>query len=1522
MKIKHAFLLIVLHFSFAAGAQTGSQRESLLLTATAQASPVRITLNWTAQTGTTGYTVYRKLKTDASWGTSIGTAASSATSYQDNGVSVGTAYEYKVVRAYSGGTGYGYISSAINLPATDFRGKLVLLVDNTFITSCATQLTQLETDLKTDGWIVLRSNVDRNASVSSVRGTIQGYYNADPTNVKAVYIVGHVPVPYSGNINPDGHGDHLGAWPCDGYYGEMNGTWTDNSVNSNGGQNARNHNSPGDGKFDQSDYPSALELQVGRVDFYEFESFQYYAGLTETQLTINYLNKAHQFKAKLFTPTFRGCVFDNFDDLSYGFAGSGYRSISANVGTANLVDMNPNGSAFSTLIDDQSYLWTYVCGGGTWTTCANVGSTGEYANNIGMGGVFNMAFGSYFGDWNSYNNFLRAPLGSGKGLTNVAAGIPNWFFHHMGMGENIGYSTLASMNNTTMYVPQNPGWQGTPYSRVHMGLMGDPSLRQLMVAMPGNLQVTNNGGLASFAWNAATSVDGYYIYDMGASNGIPVRISPNVVTTTSFSSPSVPFVAGRKYMVRAVKLETAATGTFYNLSLGVLGTASGQASADCAGVVGGSATVGSPCNDNNSCTTSDVYNASCVCSGTPVSSSVTLTAYGPTSFCTGGGVLLGTSTGTGFTFQWKLNGNIISGATSSSYTATQGGSYTVTVNNGGCSGSSNAISTSVTAAPTAAISAGGATSFCTGGSVVLNANTGTGYTYTWKRDGTVISGATSSSYTATLAGSYIVSVSAGGCTTASSATTVSVGAGLSATLTASGNTGLCTGGSVVLNANTGTGLSYVWKRDGTVISGATSNSYTAAQAGSFTVTVGNGSCTGTSSPISVSISAAPSASITAGGSTSFCTGGSVTLSANTGTGLSYVWKRNGTVISGATSSSYATSLAGSHTVTVSNGGCSATSSAINVSVTAGPVATITAGGSVNLCTSGSVVLNASTGAGYTYVWKRSGTVITGATSSSITATLAGDYTVTITNGGCTAVSSALAVTSGTGAQAMLTAYGPTSFCTGGGVLLGANSAAGNTYVWKRSGTVIVGATGIQYTGTQTGSYTVTITNGGCTSVSNAINAVSSSTPSATINAAGALTFCEGKSVILNANTGTGLTYVWKRSGTVISGATSSSFTAVIAGSYTVVVSNGGCSTTSSAVSVATLPVPLASCSANNSAGTVSATATGGQPPYAYSWNTVPVQTSATASVPASGIYTISVTGGNGCFSSCAVEIDMPSSSACAGTRTESQATWGSAPSNGNPASYMATNFAAAFPAPNYLTIGCGSRQLRLTSAAAVNAFLPSSGTANRLNYGLLVDPGTSYLSQFAGELVALKLSVRFDELNPSFNPSTEQLQYMVIASGTFAGWNVASLIEEADKKIGGCSSPYTRASLKEAVLAVINGYAGGTNDSGFLLCPGGSRSMVTPDNVTVSYEELSVSAQPNPFHGSTSLVIKGLHTGARADVEIWTVEGTLMDRFSITGSSESAEQRVQWNAADHAAGLYICRVISGSRTVVNKMRVE
>ncbi len=561
-------------------AQTTSQVNTVQMYAMVQASPPSITLNWVPFSNSTGFTLYRKPYASSSWGSAISTMDGSAYNFVDNTVVANSLYEYKIVRNASAGSGYGYITTGIEVQPTDQMGTMILLVSDQIAPSLTSELQQLQKDLQADGWATIRHDVSPNATVVSVRDIVISDYNADPANVKAVYIIGHVPVPYSGNIAPDGHtSQHIGAWPCDGYYGDMNGTWTDNSVTSASTGWPDNRNNPGDGKFDQSDFPTPLELQVGRVDLSRMPAF----ASTEAQLTSAYLTKAHNFKTRSFTPLTRGIIFDHFSDYALPLASSGWKTMSPVIGSLNITEVPFNSATWlEDLINGQSYLWAYGCGGGTVLQEGNqlafngldrIGHTAELANTVAWGGVFNMMWGSYCPDWNNQDNFLRAVLCSGAGLTNVGAGNPNWWFHPMGMGATIGSNALLSMNNVNVYTPQS-GSYVTPDNRVAMGLMGDPSLRMLMVAPPTNLSVTNSGGNAAFTWNASGDAGAEYnVYAFNGS-GSPVRLNANMIAGTGFTSAQ-PFVSGALYMVRAVTLQTTASGSYWNMSLGALATGSG-----------------------------------------------------------------------------------------------------------------------------------------------------------------------------------------------------------------------------------------------------------------------------------------------------------------------------------------------------------------------------------------------------------------------------------------------------------------------------------------------------------------------------------------------------------------------------------------------------------------------------------------------------------------------------------------------------------------------------------------------------------------------------------------------------------------------------------------------------------------------------------------------------------------------------------------------------------------------------------
>jgi hypothetical protein len=216
----------------------------------------------------------------------------------------------------------------------------------------------------------------------------------------------------------------------------------------------------------------------------------------------------------------------------------------------------------------------------------------------------------------------------------------------------------------------------------------------------------------------------------------------------------------------------------------------------------------------------------------PIPATPTITPGGPTTFCTGGSVTLTSSSASGN--QWSLNGNPIGGATNQAYSATAGGNYTVVVTTSGCSSAPSAATT-VTVNPipaTPAITPGGPTTFCTGGSVTLTSSAASGNQ--WFLNGNPIGGATSNTYSAAASGNYTVTVTASGCTSSpSSATTVTVNPiPATPTITPGGPTSFCTGGSVTLTSSSASGNQ--WFLDGNPIGGATSNTYSATASGSYT----------------------------------------------------------------------------------------------------------------------------------------------------------------------------------------------------------------------------------------------------------------------------------------------------------------------------------------------------------------------------------------------------------------------------------------------------------------------------------------------------------------------------------------------------------------------------------------------------------------------------------------------------------------------------------------------------------------
>jgi len=553
------------------------------LSATVQSSPPQITLNWVQDSITTpiSYTVYRKAPADTSWGE--GTVLSgNTTNFVDSNVTTGVAYEYQVYKLANGYVGYGYLYSGINLPLVENRGTVLLVVDNTYAAGLALEITRLEQDLIGDGWNVIEQEVSPTNSVESVQEFIQTEYQADPANVNTVFLLGHVPVPYSGDISPDEHSpDHQGAWPADVYYGVMNGTWTDNTVNDTNAVDARNWNIPGDGKFDQSVIPGYVDLMVGRVDLSNLPGMAQWdsppAFPSELDLLQQYLDKDHNFRFTTTSLPRRGLIGDYFGDYGgYAFAASGWRNFAPFFGPQNLTNL-PNEGTWLNTISASPHLWTYACGPGLAYNAMNgVGNTGPYYEMettdlvpANPQAVFTMIFGSWFGDWDSQDNIMRAVLATPTwGLVCCWSGSPHWFCQHMALGETIGFSTRLTQNNgpNGLYQTQTNTYAGL----VHIALMGDPTLRMHPVAPPSNFAATTGNGAVQLSWGASSdpAVLGYLLYRGPNPAGPFSRLTPALTTGTTYTD-SAPPAGTNTYLLRAVKLELTPSGTYTNASQGL-----------------------------------------------------------------------------------------------------------------------------------------------------------------------------------------------------------------------------------------------------------------------------------------------------------------------------------------------------------------------------------------------------------------------------------------------------------------------------------------------------------------------------------------------------------------------------------------------------------------------------------------------------------------------------------------------------------------------------------------------------------------------------------------------------------------------------------------------------------------------------------------------------------------------------------------------------------------------------------------
>ena len=542
------------------------------------------------------------------------------------------------------------------------------------------------------------------------------------------------------------------------------------------------------------------------------------------------------------------------------------------------------------------------------------------------------------------------------------------------------------------------------------------------------------------------------------------------------------------------------------------------------------------CNGAGNCDTLKRTNYITVSSGPPSTPTITLS----------GSQL--TTTNTSTTYQWYYNSTIITGATSPTYTPTTDGTYSLAVNNPGCTAAGSSFSYNHTHV---SFHANTTTVCATAPQTIGFTNTTTGATsYLWSFGDGQTATTLNPTHTYTAYGYYTVKLKACGTLNCDSVTDVSY---LSIHPAVTTPTLVLTGNVLSTTAKDST---YQWNYNNVAIPGANSSSYVLPQDGFYSLKVSTNGCSITTlnlnyRPVHIAFNA---------DTLSFC-GSSATHVVNftnsTTNGTSYVWNFG----DGQTSTSTSTPLAhtytayGSYTVKLKACGttnCDSVTHTNYISISPKPnTPTITLNGN-QLGTSTTYS---------TYQWYFNNTLITGATAALYTPMQNGMYSVLAGNNLCSAMSANFSYYP----VALSFSADTLSFCGSATQVVTFTNTTTNatSYVWSFGDGQTSTLKNPSHTYSGYGTYTVKLLACGATNcdslVQSAYIAIHPAPAVPVIAPAGTLLICANTTALLSSNNVSGSTYQWTKNGVSISNAIDTSFSTGSAGIYYLTVTNSfGC----------------------------------------------------------------------------------------------------------------------------------------------------------------------------------------------------------------------------------------------------------------------------------------------------------------------------------------------------------------------------
>ena len=357
------------------------------------------------------------------------------------------------------------------------------------------------------------------------------------------------------------------------------------------------------------------------------------------------------------------------------------------------------------------------------------------------------------------------------------------------------------------------------------------------------------------------------------------------------------------------------------------------------------------------------------------------------------------------TIAWFKDGNIISGATSTTYTATSTGTYNVVVTGDDCTKEDQIIvSAEVFICSEPAL---GKDKELVAGTTTLDANItlASGETIAWFKNDVLISGATSTTHTATEAGTYEAVTTRPGCNGEDVIIIYNEGEGPTCSKPELSDTVELTGSSVVLNSNITTlqdGETIAWYKDGsaTPILNASGTTYTATSTGTYKIVLTGLDCTEEDEVVVAVICSKPNF-----GSDKSFTGDPVILDANITlkSGETIKWYKNDVEFWNSTGTIHTANSLGTYKIVVSGPGWPSVCTEEDVvEVAETTCSNPEFGDDISLCQGTSVTLDANVvlELGESLKWYKDDVEISGITTNTYTADAVGTYKAEVTIDNC------------------------------------------------------------------------------------------------------------------------------------------------------------------------------------------------------------------------------------------------------------------------------------------------------------------------------------------------------------------------------------------------------------------------------------------------------------------------------------------------------------------------------------------